>query len=134
MPDEPLNDADLKAFVEAHNIPAKLVYPSAPTPTVPAAAAALGVAPEAVIKSLVFLSEGEPYLIIAGGEARVSEKRLRDTLGVSRRKLRMATPDEARELTGFTIGAMPLFGHRRVLPTLLDTLTVKEGTSLAVAG
>lgn len=127
MPDAdntPLTDKDLAAYLDAYAIAGRLVYPDAPTPTVADAAEALGVSPERIVKSLVFIADDTPYLVIAAGEARVSQKRLRDVLGVSRRKLRMASPEEALEISGFEVGAMPPFGHRQPLPTLLDTLTV----------
>lgn len=121
-----LTDDDLKHFIETRHIEAELIYPGAPTPTVPAAAEALGVPVDAIIKSLVFVADGKPYVLIAAGESRISTKRVRDVLGVSRRKLSMVSPEEALELTGYEVGAMPPFGHRQVLPTLLDSLTVQK--------
>lgn len=120
----PLTDKDVAAYLNAHAVAARLVYPDTPTPTVADAAEALGVSSERIVKSLVFIADEAPYLVIAAGEARVSQKRLRDVLGVSRRKLRMASPEEAFAVSGFEVGAMPPFGHRQPLPTLLDTLTV----------
>lgn len=132
-PDAPLGDADLRAFVAARSLPARLVYPGAPTPTVPAAAAALGVAPERIVKSLVFLARGEPRLVVAAGERRIAYGRLAAALEVSRRRLRLASPEEALEITGFAVGAMPPFGHRAALPTLVDALSVPE-TGLVYCG
>lgn len=135
--DLPLTDKDVAAYLDAHAIAGRLVYPDAPTPTVSDAAEALGVAPERIVKSLVFIAADTPYLVIAAGEARVSQKRLRDVLGVSRRKLRMASPEEALEISGFEVGAMPPFGHRQPLATLLDTLTIptqSPDTTVVYAG
>jgi prolyl-tRNA editing enzyme YbaK/EbsC (Cys-tRNA(Pro) deacylase) len=115
-----LNDADLRAFVEARAVQARLVYPSVPTPTVPDAALALGVPASSIVKSLVFLAAGAPHLIVAAGEARVRMPALALALGVSRKRLKLASPEEALELTGYPVGAMPPFGHRALLPTLAD--------------
>jgi prolyl-tRNA editing enzyme YbaK/EbsC (Cys-tRNA(Pro) deacylase) len=120
-----LSDSDLGRFLLANNINAELVYPNAPTPTVPAAAKALDVPVSSIVKSLIFLGNEQPQVVIAAGESRISYKRLRDVLGVSRRKLRMASPEEALALTGFEVGAMPPFGHLQTLPTLVDSLTVQ---------
>lgn len=120
------NDQDLARFIDEHGLEATLVYPDRPTPTVAEAALALGVSPQEIIKSLVFMAKGEPLLVIAAGEARVSYRRLRETLGVSRRKLRLASSDEAHSLTGFEVGAMPPFGHLTPLPTFIDSLSVPD--------
>ncbi|MDQ3396849.1 MAG: hypothetical protein M3511_03615 [Deinococcota bacterium] len=122
----PLDDKDLQRFIAEQGIEAELVYPSEATPTVAAAAAALGVPTKSIVKSLVFVAGTGPHLIIAAGEALIDPKRLRDVLGVSRRNLRMAAPEEALEISGYEVGAMPPFGHLRVLPTLIDSVTVTE--------
>lgn len=118
------NPEDLQAYLEHHNIDACIVHCDSPTPTVAAAAAALGVASTRIIKSLLFIADDVPQLVVAAGEARISQKRLRDVLGVSRRKLRMATPEEACRISGFAVGAMPPFGHRQALATLIDSLSI----------
>jgi len=111
---------------------AELVRPGAPTPTVPAAARALGVAPDAIVKSLVFEADlpaagRQPVLVIAAGEARVRMRALARALGIGRRKVRLASPEQTLSLTGFAVGSMPPFGHRTPLATLVDSVSVPEG-------
>ena len=115
-----LTDKDLQQWLTKHSVPAKLVYPGVPTPTVPDAAKALGVKSQQIIKSLVFLCEGLPHLVVAAGEARISYKKFADSLGVSRRKVKMASPEGALEISGFPVGAMPPFGHKARLRTFVD--------------
>lgn len=122
--DAPLGDVELMRWVHAQRIAARLVVPGVPTPTVPEAAAALGVAPDQVLKSLVFLVRGEPLLVIAAGEDRVRYPALAAALGVGRRAVRMASAEEALNITGYEVGAMPPFGHRRSLATLVDARAV----------
>lgn len=124
VPPARLGDRHLAAFVEAAGVEAELHYPGVPTPTVPDAARALGVPPEAIIKSLVFVADERPVLVIAAGEVRVGYRLLADALGVPRKRLRMASPDEALAITGFAVGAMPPFGHRTRLATLVDSASV----------
>ena len=97
---------------------------SEPTPTVPDAARALGVDVLQIIKSLVFLIDGEPILVIAAGEARISQKQLAEAFQVGKRKVRFASAEQALTLTGFEVGAMPPFGHKTQLSTLIDLQTV----------
>jgi Cys-tRNA(Pro) deacylase len=104
----------------------ELIRPGQPTPTVEAAATALGVTPEQVVKSLLFLVDGDPYLVIVRGTTRVNTKKLLNT--VTGKKARIATRDEVEAITGFPVGGTPPFAHREVLPVLIDqgVLTVDE--------
>lgn len=129
-----LSDSDLEGFCLRHGVPARLHRLSVPTPTVPAAAAAVGTEPGRIVKSLVFLARGEPLLVIAAGESRVSYPALASALGVGRKELRFATPDEALLITGYRVGAMPPFGHRAELPTWIDALTVPEAGTVFAGG
>src|SRR5690554_4788683 len=119
MPEQ-LTESDLEEFCRRHGVPARLHRLDVPTPTVPDAAVAVGPEPGRIVKSLVFLAGGEPLLVVAAGEARVSYPLLAAALGLGRKQVRFATPDEALLVTGFRVGAMPPFGHRAPLPTLLD--------------
>ncbi len=130
----PLDDTDLMAWLTSRGVAARLVVPGVPTPTVPEAAAALGVRSEQVLKSLVFLVVGEPRLVIAAGDDRVRYPALAAAWGVSRRQVRMAAPDEALAITGFEVGAMPPFGHRTPLPTLLDARRIVPGLRVFAGG
>ena len=93
---------------------------SGETATVSTAAAALGVAEEQVMKSLLYLAAGRPVLVIANGAHRVDERKLAACLGAGRRQVRMATMDEALALAGFALGVIPPFGHVAPLPTFVD--------------
>ena len=121
---EARSDRDLAAYVRGAGLAAELVRPGAPTPTVPDAARALGVAPDAILKSLVFEAEGTALLVIAAGEARVRMPLLARALGLSRRAVRLATPGRTLAVTGYPVGAMPPFGHASPLDTLIDSVSV----------
>jgi prolyl-tRNA editing enzyme YbaK/EbsC (Cys-tRNA(Pro) deacylase) len=131
---EALADGDLLAWVETHQVAARLVVPGVPTPTVATAAAALCVPPEAILKSLVFLVRGEPWLVIAAGEDRVRYRALAAAWGVTRRRVRLASPEEALAVTGYPVGAMPPFGHRRPLPTLIDARVARTSGTIYAGG
>lgn len=129
-----LSERDLAAYVAAHGVPAELVHPGVPTPTVPDAARALGVTTDAIIKSLVFTVEDEPLLVIAAGESRVRMPALARALGTTRRAVKLATPERTLDLTGYAVGSMPPFGHRSVLPTLVDSVSVPVGGTVYGGG
>jgi prolyl-tRNA editing enzyme YbaK/EbsC (Cys-tRNA(Pro) deacylase) len=129
-----LTDQDLQNWLTQRAIPAKLVYPGVPTPTVPDAAKALGVASEQIIKSLVLLLDETPHLVIAAGEARISYKKLAEVIGLSRRKVKMASSEGALKISGFEVGAMPPFGHKEVLKTFVDSDSVRGDYAVYYGG
>ncbi len=116
----PLTSADLQRFINALNIEATILSLAEHTPTVPDAARALQVEPEQIIKSLVFLIKEEPLLVINNGLAKVDRRKVADRLGVGKKQIKFASAEEALEITGYVVGSMPPFGHRRKLATFID--------------
>jgi prolyl-tRNA editing enzyme YbaK/EbsC (Cys-tRNA(Pro) deacylase) len=112
--------ADLQRYIDAHGIAAAILPMNGHTPTVSDAARELGVAVDQVIKSLVFVLDDDPLLVINNGLARVDRRRLAAVLGVGRKRVKFARPEQALTITGFMVGSMPPFGHCRPLRTLLD--------------
>ena len=123
-----LNSQDLTDFINAHTIAAEIVPLAMETPTVPAAAAALGISTDQIVKSILFLINGEPLLVIANGTARVDYKKLADYLGVSRRRVKLATAKQVLDIAGFMVGTVPPFGHKRPFRTVVETAVYDQST------
>jgi len=117
---EPFTSDDLQRFIERNRIQATILPMAGHTPTVSDAARELGVETECIIKSLVFMSDGSPLLVITNGLARVDRRKLAAYQGVGRKKVKFASADQALAITGFVVGSMPPFGHRQQLPTVVD--------------
>jgi len=115
-----LTSDDLQAFIDTNRIEAVILPLAQHTATVTEAACALGVETDQIIKSLVFRTGDEPLLVINNGVARVDRRKLAGHLGVGRKRVKFADPERVREITGFTVGSMPPFGHRMKLRTLMD--------------
>jgi len=118
---EPLTWRDLQKFIDEHDIQAEILPMTQDTPTVPAAARALAVREEQIIKSLLFLVDGQPVLVIVNGTGKVDSRRVARHFSVGRKRVKMAKPDQALEITGYVVGAMPPFGHKTRLPTIVDS-------------
>ncbi|MEO8625821.1 MAG: YbaK/EbsC family protein [Candidatus Limnocylindrales bacterium] len=92
------------------------------THTAAEAAAAVGAEVGQIVKSLVFVADGangiRPCLVLASGANTVDIALLANAL--TEPTIRRATADEARELTGFSIGGIPPFGHATPMRTLMD--------------
>jgi prolyl-tRNA editing enzyme YbaK/EbsC (Cys-tRNA(Pro) deacylase) len=93
--------------------------------TAPLAAAALGVEVGQIVKSLVFLRDQDPVLILCAGDRRVDANRL---------GLAPAPADRVRAATGFSIGGIPPLGHETELPTTIDESLRRFGVVWAAAG
>lgn len=115
-----LTSAELQRFIEDKGIAATILPMSQHTPTVTDAARALGVDTAQIIKSLVFVADDTPLLVINNGLARVDRRKLGAILGVGRKRVRFASPEQALDITGYIVGSMPPFGHRQTLKTLID--------------
>lgn len=87
------------------------------THTAQEAADAVGAPVEAIVKSLVFLADGEPLLVLASGPNRVNVEALGDRLGV---RLEKADANTVKEATGYSIGGVPPFGHDKTLRCVMD--------------
>jgi prolyl-tRNA editing enzyme YbaK/EbsC (Cys-tRNA(Pro) deacylase) len=101
-----------------------------PTRTVQEAAAAVGCQPAAIAKSLVFVADGDPVLVVASGAHRVDIDKVADILDVA--EIRQATPDEVRTSTGFSVGGVAPFGHD--LPVVLDETLLAHSQVWAAGG
>ncbi len=111
---------DLQAYLARNSIPAEVIHLAAETPTVPAAAAALGVPVDQIVKTVIFLIGEQPYAVYANGVRRVDPRKLAARFGISRKKVRLADGPVVVDLTGYAPGTVPPFGHRQPLPALID--------------
>ena len=107
-------------FITNNTIAAEIVPVAVETPTVPAAAAALGVATGQIIKSLLFMMRDQPVLVIASGETMVDRGILAARFGGGKKQIKLADAEAVLRLTGYPAGGVPPFGHPAPLLTLLD--------------
>jgi Cys-tRNA(Pro) deacylase len=83
------------------------------------AAAARGVEPHQVVKTMVVrVSEGTHVFVLVPGDREIAWPKLRALLGVNR--LTMASADAAYDLTGYVRGTITPLGSRTPLPVVVD--------------
>jgi len=102
------------------------------TKTADDAARAIGCGVGQIVKSLVFVAEGRPFLALTSGSNRADTGRLAAIVGV--REVRRAEAEEARSATGYGIGGTPPFGHPRPLRVLVDRDLLRYDEVWAAAG
>ncbi len=85
-----------------------------------------------IVKSLVFMVDGEPVVALLSGADRLDPGRLAAAMGGS--DVRRAEGDEVRAATGYAIGGVPPIGHARTLPVLIDDRLMLQPQVWAAAG
>ena len=88
------------------------------TRTAANAARAIGCDVAQIVKSLVFMADGSPVVVLLSGADRLDTGRLGSALGAV--QVRRASGDEARQATGYAIGGVPPLGHARALRVVMD--------------
>jgi prolyl-tRNA editing enzyme YbaK/EbsC (Cys-tRNA(Pro) deacylase) len=94
------------------------------------AAQALGCSVAEIAKSVVFVGERTAVVIISG-DKRVDGAKLLKVIGA---ELRIAKPNEVREMTGFPIGGVPPFPHGDGVAVLADASLARFSHVWAAAG
>jgi Cys-tRNA(Pro)/Cys-tRNA(Cys) deacylase len=96
------------------------------------AAAALGVDPHRIFKTLIASVDGRLAVGIVPVAGELDLKRVAVALGA--RKAEMADPGEAERATGYVLGGISPIGQRRRLPTVLDASAEGFETIFVSAG
>ena len=100
------------------------------TKTAADAAAAIGVDVGQIVKSLVFLVDGEPTMALVAGDNRLDEAKLAMAAGGARAE--RADGDAVRAATGFPIGGVAPLGH--TLTVYIDEDLLRYDEVWAAAG
>ncbi len=102
------------------------------THTAELAAQTLGVMVGQIAKSLVFLADGNPILVITSGDVKVNTKLLAKEVGS--KKIRFADSQTVEKETGFSPGGVSPVGLLRSLPLYLDQSLFQYDIVYAAAG
>ena len=99
--------------------------------TVELAAAALGCEPCRIAKTLSFMTEEGPVLIVAAGDAKIDNPKYKAQFHT---KAKMLTPDEAIELVGHAVGGVCPFAVKDCVTVYLDESLKRFETVFPAAG
>jgi Uncharacterized conserved protein len=117
-------------FVIKNNIEGEIIVLKESTRTSQLAAKALGCTVAEIAKSIVFVCK-EPVLVIISGDKRVSISKLSKIMNCTPK---LADPITVYEETGYNIGGVPPFGHKKKLTTILDKSLERFKYVYAAAG
>ena len=88
-----------------------------------------------IVKSLAFLINGEPILVLVSGDQVAHDRKIADVFGVGRKKVRMANAQQCIEIYGYAPGGVPPLGHRTPnIPVYIDENFQRYDLLYAAAG
>lgn len=121
----------VRAYFAAKALDIPIIELETSTATVALAAEAHGVEPGRIAKTLAFrLADERVILLVARGDARIDNKRFKDTFG----KGKMLPGEDVVALTGHPVGGVCPFGLATDLPVYLDESLQAFDVVLPAAG
>ncbi len=121
----------VRAFFQVLQLDVPILETEANTATVALAAAAHGVEPGRIAKTLAFkLADGREILLVARGDARIDNAKFKTALG----KGKMLATEVVAEITGHPVGGVCPFGLAKPLPIYLDISLKSYEEVLPAAG
>ena len=86
----------------------------------------------AIVKSLLFRTENSFTLCLVAGDKRCSLNKLKKL--TNKKNISMATPEEVKTQTGYTIGGVSPVGHLNLVKILIDNSLERFNDIYAAAG
>ena len=96
------------------------------------AASSLGCEVGAIVKSLLFKTENSFTLCLVAGDRKASIIKIKKTLNI--KDVSMASADEVKNVTGFTIGGVSPVGHLNKIDVFIDNSLKRFESLYAAAG
>jgi len=87
-----------------------------------------------IVKSLLFLVNHKPVMTLMSGVNRLDDRKLARLCAVGRKRVKRPDADMVKQITGFTIGGVPLLGHKTTLPVCLGEELMKYDVVWSAAG
>jgi len=120
------------AFLRATGAEARIEEFGTDTPTAEAAADAVGCTLGQIVKSLVFVCDGSPVVVLVPGDRRADSSKIAQLAGA--RRAGIAKAAEVVEATGFEPGGVAPFPLDRVPVVLVERTLVRHPVVWAGAG
>ena len=127
---EPVKRAE-KSIKEYNNEMSVIVLDSS-AKTAIEAASSLGCEVGAIVKSLLFKTENTFTLFLVSGDKKASLNKIKKTLNI--KDASMASPDDVKNVTGYTIGGVSPVGHLNKIEIFIDHSLARFENLYAAAG
>ena len=127
---EPVKRAE-KSIKEYNNEMSVIVLDSS-AKTAIEAASSLGCEVGAIVKSLLFKTDNTFTLFLVSGDKKASLNKIKKTLNI--KDASMASPDDVKNITGYTIGGVSPVGHLNKIEIFIDHSLTRFENLYAAAG
>lgn len=121
----------VKEHFRAYGIEDRIIELSESSATVELAAHALHTEPCRIAKTLSFMLNDKPILVVTAGDVKIDNAKYRHTFGA---KAKMLTADQAAELIGHAVGGVCPFGLNDGVTVYLDESLKKYETVFPACG
>ncbi len=109
---QPFTSEYVQTALAGHGLDIKIHYFETTTATSQQAADNIGCQLGQIVKSIAFLVDNRPILVLTSGDRRVDDKKIAALYAVGRKKVRVATPEQMVDIYGYAPGSMPPLAHR----------------------
>lgn len=121
----------VREYLKEFSAQNKILEFSTSSATVELAAAALGCEGKRIAKTLSFLVNENPVLVVAAGDARIDNKKYKDFFGI---KAKMIPFDEVEDYIGHKAGGVCPFGIKEGVKVYLDNSLKRFDTVYPACG
>jgi len=131
---EPMTPADVQAALDRLNLGIKINFFENSTATSQMAADNIGCQLGQIVKSLAFIVDEEPIVVLASGDQRVDDRKIAAIFNVGRKKVKVATPEQCVEIYGYAPGGVPPLAYRTPGLTMFLDASLQRFPQLYAAG
>jgi len=124
--------AKVQEYVDQYNMGIKAIEFTEDTSTSELAAQVLGVEVGQIAKSLLFITNSGPVLVVTSGDVRVDQKKLKQLVGGG--KVKFADPETVMEVTGYQVGGVCPVALKKPVTIYVDESLKRFPVVYAAAG
>ena len=120
-----------RAWLKKFDADSRIVEFPVSSATVELAAEAVGCEPARIAKTLSFLVQDDPVLIVAAGDGRIDNQKYKAQFGT---KAKMLTPEQAETMVGHAVGGVCPFAVNEGVKVYLDASLKRFETVFPAVG
>ncbi|MCD6371386.1 MAG: YbaK/EbsC family protein [Candidatus Aenigmarchaeota archaeon] len=121
---------DLRKFMDENKIDGEILTFDKPAMKAEDAERIAGKLP--VVKTILLITDKGPVLCILEGRKKIDFEKVKNIMKC--KTVRLAKAKEVKEITGYDIGALPPFGHKQKIKTIVDKEIEEFGEVLCGGG
>ncbi len=122
---------EVKAFFRAHGMEDRVLEFEVSSATVELAAEAVHCEPRRIAKTLSFMVDRAPILVVTAGDARIDNRKYKAQF---KTKAKMLTPEQAESLVGHAVGGVCPFAIKDGVSVYLDESLKRFDTVFPACG